>query len=215
MRRTISVQNCFGIAALALPLFAAAPAHAVDFAPAAPGHRFEYECRSNIPNPINPARTTEIRIEQVEGGVVTFAKLVNGTPRYEVRQPLSLYGTGIFEQVSTMQGGGHADSGIDKFPKLHDLEIGATYEGKIKWAYESGRRITYDVTLTISEESEYRSGAYGYVPVIVIEETWTGYRTNNTYRTFISPEHSAVIAWQHEVGRYGREECWLTAVQAP
>ena len=60
MRRTISVKNCFGIAALALPLLAAAPVHAVDFAPAAPGHRFEYECRSNIPNPINPARTSPI-----------------------------------------------------------------------------------------------------------------------------------------------------------
>ncbi len=77
-------------ALLALPLFSANPAAAVDFAPAAPGTRFEYECNSNIPNPINPARTAEINIKVVDDSTVVYAQRINGTPRRAIRQPRSL-----------------------------------------------------------------------------------------------------------------------------
>lgn len=207
--------RCLAAAALALPLFAVAPAAAIDFAPPAPGHRFEYECNSNLPNPINPARTAEIRIEQVEGGTVTYATLVNGSPRLEIRQPLSLYGTSLAEQVSSRNGTSRAVAGLDKFPSLGDLKVGSTHEGSIEWAHESGKRNTYKVTVTISEETKYRTGPFGYIPVFVIEETWTGPKTNVTSKTYISPERSAVIAWTNEVGRHGIEECWLTGVRAP
>ena len=89
-RLSTPLQRRLQIAALALPLVAAAPAQAIDFKPAAPGNQFEYECNSNIPNPINPARTTEITIKQIDAGTVTYATMVNGTPRLEIRQPLSL-----------------------------------------------------------------------------------------------------------------------------
>jgi hypothetical protein len=211
----IAQHRCLALAALALPLLSAAPSAAIEFAPPAPGHRFEYACNSNIPNPINPARTAEIEIKQIDAGMVTYATLINGSPRMEIRQPLSLYGTSLADQITTRQGSAHVVSGLDKFPSLHDLEVGATYEGKVEWVNERGKHITYDVTLAISEESEYRSNPFGYIPVIVIEETWKGPRTNVTSKTFISPERSAVVSWVNEIGKYGVEECWLTGVSAP
>jgi len=202
-------------AALALPLFAAAPAAAIEFAPPAPGHQFEYECNSNVPNPLNPARTAEIKIEQVEGGTVIYKTLVNGTPRLEVRQPLSLYGTSLVEQSTNRKGTRRAVAGLDKFPSLRDLKVGSTYEGTIEWAYESGKNRTFKVTLAISEEAEYRTEPFGYIPVIVIEETWTGPKTKITSKTYISPERKAIISWTTEIGKWGVEECWLTGIQTP
>src|SRR5262245_16055659 len=124
IRPSKTPHRCFQIAALVLPLAVTAPVQAIDFAPAAPGNQFEYECNSNIPNPINPARTTEITIKQIEGGVVTYATMVNGAPRLEIRQPLSLYGTSLVEQISTRKGTSRIVSGLDKFPSLRDLEVG-------------------------------------------------------------------------------------------
>src|SRR5262245_43976024 len=126
-------RRCLELAALALPLLAVLPAKAVDFTPPAPGHRFEYACNSNIPNPINPARTAEIQIKQIEAGMVTYDTMINGSPRKEIRQSLSLYGTSLADQTTSRQGVGHAASGLDKFPSLRDLEIGASYEGKVEW----------------------------------------------------------------------------------
>ena len=210
-------RRCLAAAALAMPMFAAVPAEAIDFAPPAPGHRFEYECNSNVPNPLSPARTAEIAIEQVEGGSVTYKTLINGMPRLEIRQPLSLYGASmsLVEQSTSNKGTNRAVAGLDKFPSLHDLKVGSTYEGTIEWAYESGKNRTFNVALLISEEAEYRTEAFGYIPVIVIEETWTGPKTKITSKTYISPERSAVVSWTTEFGKWGVEECWLTRVRTP
>src|SRR5262245_43664346 len=99
-RLSAAPRRCLELAALALPLLAALPAAAVEFAPPSPGHRFEYACRSNIPNPINPARTAEIQIKQVDAGMVTYATFINGSARREIRQPLSLYGTTLADQIT-------------------------------------------------------------------------------------------------------------------
>ena len=213
-RLSAAQRRCLEVAAMALPLLAAAPAAAVDFAPPSPGHRFEYACNSNIPNPINPARSAEIQIKAIGAGMVTYATLINGSPRRETRQPLSLYGTTLADQIISSQGTAHAVAGLDKFPSLHDLEIGGSYEGKVEWVNARGKHITYDVTLTVSEE-RYRSEPFGYIPVIVLEETWTGPKTNVKSKTYVSPERSAVISWVNEVGKYGYEECWLTGMSAP
>jgi hypothetical protein len=100
------------------------------FAPAAPGTRFEYECNSNIPNPINPARTAEINIKVVDDTTVVYSQLINGTPRLEIRQPRSLYGTTLVEQIATKQGTGKTLSGLDRFPSLRDLKVGSKHEGQ-------------------------------------------------------------------------------------
>jgi len=216
-RIILANRHCLAAAALALPLCAAVPAEAVDFAPPAPGHRFEYECNSNVPNPLNPARTAEIKIEQVEGGIVTYQTLINGMPRLEIRQPLSLYGasTSLVEQSISNKGTRRVVAGLDKFPSLRDLKVGSTYEGTIEWAYESGKNRTFNVALTISEEAEYRTEAFGYIPVIVVEEIWTGPKTKITSKTYISPERSAVVAWTTEFGKWGIEACWLTGIRTP
>ena len=211
-RLAAAPRRCLELAALALPLLAVLPAKAVDFAPPTPGHRFEYACNSNIPNPINPARTAEIQIKQIDAGMVTYATMINGSPRMEIRQPLSLYGTSLADQITTRLGVSHMASGLDKFPSLHDLEIGASYEGKVEWVNERGKHVTYDVTLAVSEETKYRSDPFGYIPVILLEETWTGPRTHITSKTYISPERSAVVAWENKMGTYGIEQCWLTRV---
>jgi hypothetical protein len=215
IRLSITLYRCLQIATLALPLAAAAPAQAIDFAPAAPGNQFDYECSSNIPNPINPARTTEITIKQIDAGMVTYATMVNGTPRMEVRQPLSLYGTSLVEQISSRKGTSRIVSGLDKFPSLRQLDVGATHEGKVEWVYESGKHATWDVSITISDEAHHRTNPFGYIPVIVVEETRTGPRTTITSKTYISPERSAVVGWLNEVGSYGVEECWLTGIRTP
>src|SRR5262245_35635219 len=214
-RLSAAQRHCLEVAAVALPLLATLPAGAVEFAPPTPGHRFEYACNSNIPNPINPARTAEIQIKQIDAGMVTYNTLINGSPRLEIRQPISLYGTSLADQITSSRGVSHAASGLDKFPSLRDLEVGASYEGKVEWVNERGKHVTYDVTLSVSEETKYRSEPFGYVPVILLEETWTGPRTHITAKTYISPERSAVISWMNEVGTYGIEECWLTRVSGP
>jgi hypothetical protein len=215
IRLSITLHRRLQIATLALALAAAAPAQAIDFGPAAPGNQFEYECNSNIPNPINPARTTEITIKQIEAGMVTYATMVNGAARLEIRQPLSLYGTSLVEQISSRKGTSRIVSGLDKFPSLRDLEVGATRQGKVEWVYESGKHATWDVSITISDEAQRRTNPFGYIPVIVVEETWTGPRTTITSKTYISPERSAVVGWLNEVGSYGVEECWLTGIRTP
>lgn len=208
-------RACFGIAALVLPLLAPAPGHAIDFAPPAPGHRFEYKCNSNIPRPLSPARTSEITIEGVDGGVVTTTQTINEGGRLEIRQPLPLYGTALVEQISTQQGVSRIVSGLDKFPSLRDLEVGSTHEGKVEWVNEIGKHVIYDVAITISDESQHRTEPFGYIPVIVIEETWTGPKATYKSKSYLSPERSMVIGWLNEIGKYGMEECWLTGFRAP
>ena len=198
-------------ALLALPLFSANPAAAVEFAPAAAGTRFEYECNSNIPNPINPARTAEINIKAVDDLTVVYAQLVNGTPRMEIRQPRSLYGTTLVEQIATKQGTGKALSGLDKFPSLHDLKVGSKHEGTIQWLGVNGKETTYQVTLVVSDQEKYRTIPFGYIPVIVLDETWKGPRNTITQLTYISPEKSAVVGWEYRINKWGSEQCWLSS----
>jgi len=199
---------------LALPLFSANPAAAIDFAPAAPGTRFEYECNSNIPNPINPARTAEIRIKSVDDSTVIYSQSVNGTPRMEISQSRSLYGTTLVEQMATTQGTGKAISGLDKFPSLRNLKVGSKHEGTVQWMGVNGKETTYKVTIQVSDEDKYRTVPYGYIPVIVLEETWDGPRNTITQLTYISPERSAVIGWDYSYNRGGSEKCWLSNAPA-
>lgn len=197
-------------ALLALPLFTANPAAAIDFAPAAPGTTFEYECNSNLPNPINPARTAEIRIKAADENTVVYKQMINGSPRFEVRQPRNLYGTTLTEQISTAQGTGRIISGLDKFPSLKDLKIGSKHEGTIEWQNINGKNSTYKVTIQVSDQDKYRTIPFGYIPVVVLEETWVGPRNTITQFTYISPERSAVVGWDYRMGTRGSEECWLS-----
>jgi phage-related protein len=201
-------------ALLALPLFADGQAAAIEFAPAAVGTRFEYECNSNIPNPINPARTAEISIKSVDDSTVVYKQMINGSPRLEIRQPRSLYGTTLVEQLSTRQGTGKALAGLDKFPSLRDLKVGSKHEGTIQWMGINGKESTYQVTLQVSDQEKYRTIPFGYIHVIVLEETWKGPRNTIKQLTYISPEKSAVVGWDYRINNWGSEECWLSGVRA-
>jgi len=77
--------------------------------------------------------------------------------RLEIRQPLSFYGTSLVEQISTRKGISRIISGLDKFPSLRDLEVGAALQGKVEWVYESGKHATWDVSITISDEARRRT----------------------------------------------------------
>jgi hypothetical protein len=211
--------------AVGLPLLAAEPAAAIDFAPPAPGHKFDYKCSGNIPRPINPARTAEITIKEIADGKVITSFFVNGSPRYEATQSVALYGTSFSEETRTNQGVSRIKSGLEKVPALKDMKVGDTRKTVIEWVDETqkefgstemrARTTKIDVTLAISEESRYRSTAFGIIPVIVLEETWDDGRAEWISKTYLSPEHSAVVAWEMSVGKYYSEECSLIDVWEP